>query len=859
MARFFVLRSRSPSVISLRSLNDPMYQRYQVKARRHWKEIFASFILLACFLMVLMFIAGWNKNMTSDVKSFRGPRQRGPFGLPKTASAEDEELTTEEVGQRPLARSATEAPQDDVQPRVRTHVGMMTPAVDAVTEPALGTSAEQGDQHQEQGGGQMYAAPRAAVTDGGEAACNTSLCRHMKDWFDATVGSQADPCKEWNTFVCQASVAFPSFDSSPAKHVATTEENRTDDPTVAQKHATSEADGQELMMSCLKYARNLAEGVQDVLSFLEQFNLDLRRMVDDPTDDPVQRMMQLSLEYGVDTPVSFSRKYDVTAEASAPFTVQITLNPEVNEFVNALHSLEEDDADDFYQFLLAHYALVDDANVTEQLMDADEEIAQFVNKTAAAGSGQPFRMSLAGLANSTGISTEHSFCMSVITDSDFLVRAAVRWRWLFSRFGLSKQGVNEHVTADEPALALVAYLSRPEERLAMRRVLAWNVLRYLVGPKADVVAALNRTRAAEDVPDKDAAMPTSETKCRRLVNRLSGVPHRVLDLFDGKAAVPAAAISAVTGLMSQLQDAVASIFKGGATNGSPIAAGADSTLFPTANAASQAALFPDSRRRDLADPKHLFVALAAATKSTTGTMLQVPVGPGDSFPQRWLRGLRAWHGLPPLAQALLPAMTSAVSVDSPAAFFRPPFYVPGAPPEYNLAALGQVIAKALAHKLVERRRFDPAVGGRWRSFWQSRDTSAANDSTYCLHAGHNKNDTWRQRRMNESELADGARLDELLGSGIAYLAFQRTRLATTAGSGGRSTTTTELLPGVNLSSRQLFFIMHCALGCAMGGQRSPAELKQRCMVVYQARRRFVDRHCGQLAEKGSGPNDCRYI
>ncbi|XP_072140241.1 uncharacterized protein [Dermacentor andersoni] len=531
---------------------------------------------------------------------------------------------------------------------------------------------------------------------------------------------------------------------------------------------------------------------------------------------------------------------------------QITLNPEVKEFVDALHSLEGDDVYDFYQFLLAHYALVDDANVTEQLMDADEEIAQFVNKTAAAGSGRPLRMSIGGLANSTGISTD-------------------RWQWLFSRFDLCKHGVNEHVTADEQALALVAYLSRPEQRLAMRRVLAWNVLRYLVGPKADVVAVLNRTRAAEDVPDKDAAMPTSETKCRRLVDRLRGVPHRVLDLFDGKAAVPAAAISAVTGLMSQLQDAVASIFKGGAANGSPIAAGGDSTPFPTTNAASQAALFPDSRRRDLADPEHLFVALGATTKSATGTMLQVPVGPGDSFPQRWLRRLRAWHGLPPLAQALLPAMTSAVSVDSPATFFQPPFYVPGASPEYNLAALGQVIAKALAHELVERRRFDPAVRGRWRSFWQSRDTNAANDSTYCLHAGHDKasptcspaqNDTWRQRRMSESELAEGARLDELLGSRIAYLAFQRTRLAVTAGSGGRSTTT-ELLPGVNLSSRQFFFIMHCALGCAMGGQqspvRSPADLKQRCMVVYQTRRRLVDPSCGQLAEKGSGPNDCRYI
>ncbi|XP_049523871.1 uncharacterized protein LOC125945680 [Dermacentor silvarum] len=552
--------------------------------------------------MVLMFVTGWNKKMTSDAKSFRGARQRGPFGLPGTAPPKDEELTTEEVVQRPLPRRATEAPEDEVRPTERPHVDTITPAVDAVTtEPVLATSAEQGDQQQEQGGGEMQAAPRAAVTEGGEAACNTSLCRHMKDWFDATVGSQADPCKERNTFVCHASVAFPSFDSNPDKHVAIIEANRTDDPTDdGQKHATSEEDGQELMKSCLKYAFNPAKGVQDVLSFLQHFNLDLRRMTDDLAEDPLQRMMQLSLEYGVDAPVSFSRKYDVTGEASAAFALEITLNPEVKEFVNALHSLEEDDVDDFYQFLLTHYALVDDANVTEQLMDADTEIAEFVNETAA-GSRRPHRMSIGSLANSTGISTD-------------------RWQWLFARFGLSKHGLNEHVTVDEQALALVAYLSRPEERLAMRRVLAWNVLRYLVGPKADVVAALNWTRAVEDLPDKKAVMPTPETKCQRLVDRLSGVPHRILDLFDGKTAVPAATISGVTGFMAELQDAVASIFNFGAANGSAIAAERDSVPSRRASATSQAALFPDSGRQD-ADPEHLFLALGGTTKRTDGTML----------------------------------------------------------------------------------------------------------------------------------------------------------------------------------------------------------------------------------------------
>ncbi|KAH6936351.1 hypothetical protein HPB50_016332 [Hyalomma asiaticum] len=675
-------------------------------------------------------------------------------------------------------------------------------------------------------GDAYYAAPHTAATEGGEVECNTSLCRHMKDWFDATVGSQADPCKERNTFVCHASVTFPSFDSHAATHVAGTGEHEIEDASIRQKRGTGAADRQELMKSCLDYAWNPAEGVQDVLSFLQHFNLDLRRMEDDPTEDPLRRMMQLSFDYGVDTPVSFSRKYDVIAEAPAPFTMQITLNPEVAEFVNTLHSLEEDDIDDFYQFFLAHYALVDDPNVTQQLIDADEEIAEFVNETAAAA-GRRLRMTVANLSDAAGIPTD-------------------RWEQLFARFGLSKHGVGVHVVADQPALLLVAFLSRPTEMLAMRRALAWNVLRYLVGPKADVVAALNWTRTVEDVTDRLGVMPTPESKCQRLVETLSGVPHGVLKFFEGENVVPAATISDATGLMAELQEAVASIFKGSATNdSSPVVAATHSPPSATAGATSQAALFSDF------------------TRSTNGTMLQGPTGAGGSFPRRLLRRLRAWHALPPLAQALLPAMTSVVSVDSPAAFFRPPFYVPRAPPVYNLAALGQVVAQALAHALLERRLTDPAVGEHWRSFWESVD-AADDHSIYCLHTAHNKNYTWLQRRLNESELDDGPRLRKALGSRIAFLAFQRTR-RTNARLGSSRRLPTAVVPGVHLSRKQLFFVMHCALGCAMAGERAralprtPDDQQQRCMVVYETRRHLDDRHCGGRLASGSTPNDCRYI
>ncbi|XP_075557501.1 uncharacterized protein LOC142589811 [Dermacentor variabilis] len=588
------------------------------------------------------------------------------------------------------------------------------------------------------------------------------------------------------------------------------------------------------MKSCAGYSRNPNEGVLDVLSFLSRFNLDLRHMADDPSEDPLQRMVELSLGYGVDAPVAFSRKYDVIGDPSAPFVVDITLNPEVNEFITASRTMGEDDIEEFYRSFLHQYALIKNNTITEQLMDSDDEISEFVNDTEE--STEAVKMSIASLSDSTGVTSD-------------------RWKELLSLFGGSKHASYEHVTADEQALAMVAYLSQPGDRLSKRLVLAWHVLRYLVGPKADVLAALNRTRENEELPKENVAMPTPEDKCLRMVEKVSGVPYRALDMLEGQNVVSPETISAVTRFMAEFQDVAAFIVRDGAKFGDVMATtGASSAQYSTAPTEPGVALFPKSAAES-SDPEHLFAALGVARTSAAGT----PDQRGDavtapSFPQLWLRRLRAWHALPPLAQALLPAMASVVNVGSPAAFFRPPYYDAGAPSAYNFAALGQVIAQALAHELIERGRADPAIDERLRRFWDEGD-HVNGSSMYCLYAGYNKSGTWRQSRLNENDTTNGVRLHDVLGSRIAYLVFQRARHSKATKSGQA-----RALPGVRLSSKQLFFVMHCALSCAMGGDHGPAisPADQRCMVVYRTRKRFIDTPCGQASSK-SVPNECRYL
>lgn len=818
-------RSRSPSLSSLtptgRMIERRLFYRAQGKARQHWKEVFASFVLIACCVMVVTFIIAWHRKMSASHKPYRGSGQRGPFGLPAPTPTETAPNTAEEV-YRPTYLAAPE-----IMPAKERIIALPVTEVPPTTVTADGpeTAAAQGIHSSE--------VPLLPLTNT-RGECSTPLCENLKDWFHKTVAIQADPCKERNTFVCDPSASFPGFNIPFAKRTAMARARGGDGVTKKQQRVSSGGGGEEeLLKSCLEYADNPHEGLEDIAAFMSHFKLGFNRIADDPKEDPLERMMELSLDYGIDSPVSFSRKYNVTGEASAPFVFEVALNHEVKEFFTAIEPLDEEDTEDFYQLLLSRYALLNDSDVMKQIIESDGEISDFVNKTA--DSGRPVRMSIRDLANSTAITKE-------------------RWRRLLVRFGRSETAVYEHVSADEQAVAFVAYLSQPGERLGMRRVLAWHVLRYLIGPKADFLSELNRTRSAGENPDDDIFTPAPEDKCNGLVAKVSGVPYRALDLLEGVEAVPTETIAHVARFMAEFQDAVASAFKGPAyTAGDATAVGNVSTA-AVASPMTHVALFP-GWTDDRAQHGNIFTALGGLNKSAVGATARSDTA-GRSFLLEWLRRLRAWHALPPLVKALLPAMMSVVNVEQPAAFFRPPYYDTGAPPAYNFAALGQIIAQAMAHELVERRREDPAVADRWRRFWEHTDAVDA-DSIYCLRIGLDKNNTWRQTRLDESELADRASLDGALGSRIAYLAFLGTRREDSRQNGP-----TRELSGVELSSRQLFFVMHCALSCARRGGVTdgfgalPAD--QRCMVVYKARSRDVDKPC---AQRGSTdiPNECRYI
>ncbi|KAK8757830.1 hypothetical protein V5799_004537 [Amblyomma americanum] len=140
----------------------------------------------------------------------------------------------------------------------------------------------------------------------------------------------------------------------------------------------------------------------------------------------------------------------------------------------------------------------------------------------------------------------------------------------------------------------------------------------------------------------------------------------------------------------------------------------------------------------------------------------------------WLTELRMRHVQPPLVQAAFEALRRAG--DMPTRLFRrfrPPYFYDGGTEAYNYATLGQ--------------------------FSHEHPVAPLNESTMT-----------------------GMPLMRSMATRLAYLTWQRLP--------GSSK---ERLPGLFLAPKVLFFLQHCALGCARGGPMGTANPDDRCAVLMR--------------------------
>ncbi|XP_075741777.1 uncharacterized protein LOC142792738 [Rhipicephalus microplus] len=873
-------RSRSPSVISISSSTGPLEdrsvrRRIRASTRSKWYGVLASFVLIACILMVLIFVSRWSSWVQGQPKEFPPQRLVGPFGRAETAA--------------PLDRLTDDAGESIVRARAAVEPAPTTMATDR-TERYTGE----------------YFAPAVIAEEGTSAVCKTSACLSLRQWFVETVMSQADPCRKKNRFTCEASLSLPNFQrlteevSTEAGSLSSTEEVEPiagPSATKAQNKMRRTESRNELFQSCVQYAVVSEEGVDDVLLLLSNFNLELLNMTEDSAEHPLARMMQLSLDYGIEVPVSFARKYNVSGEGAHAFELRIDVSREINDFFHALIGLGEADVMAFYEHVLSQYALLDNTSIAEELVNADDEVADITNRPA-----NPYdtrSLDVTSLSEHTGVE-------------------AGLWKQLLNTYHTrTKTKELGNVTADERALALVAYMSRPGDRLGMRRLLAWHVLVYLLGPKVDLLRKLSGMQARQNTLDDEALKVLLKRKCERMMAKLDGIRYGALNIFEGDHSVSTETVANVGRFMAQFQSAMAFAFKGSKQDAKFASRAALTRLSSNSARIEDFALFPVGMSQS-GTLSELFAAFGDVDKDNEDSEEEEETEFNSSFPLLWLRRLRAWHALPPLMQALLPFMAT-LDKGQPSDFFRIPYYDDRALPAYNFASLGQargftygakrghgcfdsrlnalpaaagarrprapvfafikivavplsfhltvlpalaipgkVVARALLRHAEKLRRRDPATNERWQRFWGATG-AITHGATYCLVNSRKQNDTPRLETANGTATPNGSFRAHGLALKLSYLAFLMSRGASTA-------VTTKLgqrLPGIRLSREQLFLVMHCALSCTAGGGPGSAfrqaAARQKCVVDYSTTlERFADGPCTN-ASRVDSLDKCSYV
>ncbi|KAH7944176.1 hypothetical protein HPB52_016737 [Rhipicephalus sanguineus] len=653
-------RARSPSLSPLSDYRSPAFELARLRSRAvakfRWKEIYASLVVISCLIMALVVIIAWNRKMDVSRKEPKSQKQEGPLGRAETV-APIAEATNGKNYWLPTSRAAADKPHVEAAPRVQLKRKATSPPS------SLTYVAEIEDDDNSHTG--SYDAPLVVGAEGTAASeCTSPQCGKLNKWFEEAVVSQADPCRERNTFVCNASLVLPSWDEMAEKMPLgeRTLPHTLSAPPSGKGEATGSGSAKEtvglseLSESCLRYAWNPEEGVEDILMFLSQFNLDLRKMADDVTEDPLERMIELSFGYGLDPLVSFSMEYNVTSDANHAFVLQISTSAELEEFFWSLERLDEKAVEDFYRLVLTRYALLQDTDVAQLLQEYDEE--NILNATA--DSSPRAKISIAEVSRATEVST-------------------ALWKKLLGGYCPFQSTCEDYVLTDERALALVAYVARAGETLKTRRLLAWHTLLRLVGAKADVLWLLNRTHSDSDYREDYDFATNSEAKCERLLYRVNGIRCTVVDMFEGRNVVPTETVASVANFMAHFQNAIGSIFSSPLDNKEDgLAVSVTVPRDETFAKVNQTPLLEEEDGYPFAVFKRIEDAEARQLSPK-----------GKSFPLLWLRCVRAWHALPPLVRVLLPGMASVAPVPHPAALFRMPYYDTHTLAAYNFASLGQ--------------------------------------------------------------------------------------------------------------------------------------------------------------------------
>ncbi|XP_065289001.1 uncharacterized protein [Dermacentor albipictus] len=646
--------------------------------------------------------------------------------------------------------------------------------------------------------------------------CSTPACLAIRHRLLGAIEPFMNPCRNLNYFSCSVGERRSlvdqeeeAVDEGPGEAAVPGAERpvqfyRAPHRLVRGRGPRIQADGKSLksimIRTCYLYSETLRNSLDVLPNVTQYFNLNFPNVVFDPNEDPVERMLQLSLEYGLHPIVSFVRRFRYTRDPSEPFELQIDITERARHYFKYWN---EHSSEGFYNKTLV--PLGQQPTDKDELSNGDMLISEIVKEDVDPVTNETNQ----DILEQMNISALASYTEDNIT--------ADRWKQLLVQYGRSPFELHDEVYANRRALAVLGHFARTNERTSMRRMLAFHLGLLLLDPKEQVIKLMNGLRKYESA---SATQLTKESVCKKYADETFLFPGGVMSITLPEFEIPVERLRKVGTMMANIMDSLVAIGR------QPVRA-----------------------RHNITDLGPAFDYPASAMKAGSVYLLDGVDSTENQYLYVWLRELRIRHAQPPIIQAALEAMRHAG--DQPVRLyqrFRPPYFYEDGLGAYNYATLGQILAQGAVQELASATSPDmEKVKAHWRTFWDKRAATDFN-AAYCLQANRQK--AFMEppvASLNESAMG-GVSLQRAMGARLAYFTWQRQR-----GSGS------EGLPKLYLAPKVLFFVQHCILGCSRMGPMGSDTPDDGCAVLMRdwgsiGERVFCKRDALNLPQQR-----CRYI
>ncbi|XP_049520559.1 uncharacterized protein LOC125944254 [Dermacentor silvarum] len=530
--------------------------------------------------------------------------------------------------------------------------------------------------------------------------CHTPECMMQRRWLVHMITKQVDPCWETNAFVCDGT-QLPSMEQPIPMDANDTSDDRTSSSTVMSTrgggllHTTPGAfqqpypTNEELHRACLNYVSQKDDGVDSVRQFMAQFGLDLSSLKTDPNGDLMYTMTQISFAYGVHSLLAMDRAFNLVADPARPFTVLMDISGSASELFVPWEKVTAENWTPYYKGCLEVYGLT--ANDTDldalvaELIARDKERAYQAVLSKTKHEKEHFPLHVAG--EKIGVSP------------DF-------WLASIRHYGRTDYDLSDGVRTTEAVVSVAAAALRGEDRrMSSLKVVAWHLLRSLMGHKIQCHAAFKK---ALDTGGQKPGLSTPEEVCKWHLGFTETIRGEAIGLIKGPSAMPLARILDITRMMARLQQTAAAITRG------PVGL----RLISADGSEVASMTFPESTNAHSSQAPRLFAG--------------VDTIPQAGFVADWLRRLRAWHVLPPVFQAHLELLAETVDKmvnGTVPHLFAPPYYYDDGLAAYNYAVLGQLISQDIAEYIKAKTTEDEKAS--WKTYWEHYD-DLDYKSVYCL-------------------------------------------------------------------------------------------------------------------------------